>query len=353
LRLVVVLAASGGWAAARATLASSPSPTSPTETGLWATAKQASIGRSLPLSTTLRQPEVPVAANALVGVVTSTSAGKVKQGDVIYVVGDTPVRVVAGDRPFWRDLARGVKGSDVAALQRALVDLGFFHAAPTGTFGADTEAAVRRWQKTLRQPQSGAVVFGELVAVKRLPIVVGLGDAIRVGKPVSGGEESVLAPTGERVFVMVVTPDQARLIPAEATVDVKYQDHTWPATIAEVRLDENGSTQYVLTGPDGKEVCTNQCATLPTDAQVTLSSSVVIVPKVTGIGVPAGAVRTSPEGATYVVTETGRVDVSVRGSSQGVAVIDGLDEGVRVQVFAGPDKPTPATRSEPPSTPAP
>lgn len=338
--VLVAAAVAVAWWAGRTTMTS----TLPEAAGaggtagqvVWATASEGSVGRSLPLSTTLRQPALPVAANGLTGVVTAVSPGEVDSGDVVYVVGQTPVRVVAADRPFWRDLARGTKGQDVKGLQELLIAGKHLDGRADGDFGWITERAVKGWQKAQGLPQSGVVALGELVAVKDLPAVVQLGEGIVVGKTLAGGEDSVLAPTGEREFVLVVTQEQARLIPAEASVEISFEDHTWTGVIAGSELDEFGSTTFTLTAPDGGEVCGKDCGVLPDDAQVTLRSAVVIVPKVSGTTVPAAAVRTAPDGATYVVTETGEVDVTVKGSGQGVAVLEGagVEPGTRVQVLS-------------------
>lgn len=353
--LLVVAAAGAGWWASRATLTSQV----PEDQGLaaaaevvWAEAMWGSVGRSLPLSTTLRQPALPVAQNTLAGVVTSLSPGEVDEGDVAYVVGETPVRVVQAAAPFWRDLARGVKGDDVKPLQRLLIEEGHLTGEPDGDFGPNTERALKAWQKAQGLQQTGVVALGEFVAVSDLPAVVQLGEMIVVGKSLGGGEDSVLAPTGEREFVLVVTQEQARLIPAEATVEISYKDHTWSAVIAASELDDFGSTTLTLTAPDGGEVCGQECGVLPNDAQVTLRSNVVIVPKVEGTTVPAVAVRTRADGTAYVVTEDGETEVSVRGSGQGVAVVDGLDPGTRVQVLGGALGVQPAPQPEPAPEPA-
>ncbi|AXH97541.1 peptidoglycan-binding domain-containing protein [Ornithinimicrobium avium] len=336
--LLVAAAAGAGWWASRATLTSQVPEASGEQAAaevVWAEASSGSVGRSLPLSTTLRQPAVPVAQNALPGVVTSVSTGEVAEGDVVYVVGETPVRVVEADAPFWRDLARGVKGEDVRPLQRLLIEEGHLGGEPDGDFGWNTERAVKAWQKDQGLEQTGVVALGELVAVSDLPAVVQLGEGIVVGRSLGGGEDSVLAPTGEREFVLVVTQEQARLIPAEASVEITFEDHRWTAVIAGSELDEFGSTTFTLTAPGGGEVCGEECGVLPNDAQVTLRSDVVIVPRVEGTTVPAAAVRTRPDGTAYLVTEDGEVEVGVRGSGQGVAVVDGVEPGTRVQVLGG------------------
>ena len=359
---LVAAAAAAGWWAARSTLTSTLPEAGAggggAEQVLWAQASEGSVGRSLPLSTTLRQPALPVSQNVLAGVVTAVSPGEVGPGDVVYVVGETPVRVVEAERPFWRDLARGDKGADVTALQRLLIASKHLDGKPDGDFGWITERAVKAWQKAEGHAQSGVVPLGELVAVTDLPAVVQLGESVVVGKTLSGGEDAVLAPTGQREFVLVVTQEQARLIPAEATVEITFEDHTWDAVIASSELDQYGSTTFTLSAPDGGEVCGQDCGVLPNDAQVTLRSAVVIVPKVEGVTVPAAAVRAAPDGRTYVVTEAGEVDVTVRGSGQGVAVVEGagVSSGTRVQVIgegagsqapSSPQQPAPQEPSSP------
>ena len=356
--VLIAAAVAAGWWASRATLTSA----APEDTGaqdgaqvVWAQATAGAVGRSLPLSTTLRQPALPVAQNGLAGVVTSVAPGEVGEGDVVYVVGDVPVRVVEGEAPFWRSLERGIKGSDVEVLQRLLVEEGHLDGEVDGDFGPATEDAVEAWQEEQDREETGVVGLGELVAVPALPAVVQLGESIVVGRSLGGGEDSVLAPTGQRQFVLVVTQDQSRLIPAETTVEISYEDYIWDAVIASTSQDEFGSTTFELSATDGGEVCGEECGALPNDPQVTLRSQVVIVPRVEGTTVPAAAVHTRADGSAYVITEAGEVGVVVRGSGQGVAVIegDGVDPGARVQVTGGQGGGAPAPQQPAPQQPAP
>ncbi|ANS79065.1 Putative peptidoglycan binding domain 1 [Serinicoccus hydrothermalis] len=272
--------------------------------------------------------------------VTSTSPGRVESGGVVYVVGRTPVRVVQAQEPFWRELSQGVRGEDVAALQELLIAGEYLDAEADGDFGQATEDAVKAWQEEQGLPESGLVGLGELVAVPDLPVTVTVGEAISVGAQVSGGEDAVLAPTGERDFVLVVTAEQARLIPAEATVEISFEDQQWTGVIAGSQVDESGSTVFELTAPDGGPVCGEECGVLPGDEQVTVRSEVVVVPRVEGWSVPAAAVRTRADGSAFVRTQDGQVEVVVAGSGQGIAVVEGegLEEGLRVLVAGDPEQ---------------
>ncbi|WP_275700979.1 peptidoglycan-binding domain-containing protein [Tessaracoccus caeni] len=330
--LLVVIAGGLGWWAGGVALAPS-STDAPTAAGpVWATSSEGSVGRSLQYSVTLRQPVVPVAFNGLSGVVTQTGAGEVDLGDVLYRVGEVPVRAVEAKTPLWRDLKRDVRGDDVKALQELLVELGHLSGKSDGIFDARTEAAVKAWQKAERRAQSGVVVLGELVGLPKLPVTVSLGEEIASGRVLTGGEEAVRAPTGAREFVLALTQDQARQVPSEATVKVSFEEHAWEAVILGSRSDESGQMVFDLASAEGGEVCGDDCGALPLDEQVTLRSEVIVIPEVTGVVVPVAAVRTTPSGQAMVTTEMGEVPVTVLGSGQGIAVIEGLEAGVRVQV---------------------
>lgn len=351
--LALAVAVAGGWWAARATL-EPQTETAEKETNevVWAEATTSSVGRSLPLSTTLRQPARTVASNTLPGVVLDTFPGEVDQGETLYVVAGTPVRAIEGTVPFYRDLERDVEGDDVAQLQQALIDLEHLTGEPDGEFGPRTEDALEAWQEDLGVEETGTVTLGELIAIDDLPTTIQLGEAIVRGASLGGGEEAVLAPTGEQQFVLVVTQDQARMIPAEATLEIAWQEHTWSAAIAGSTQDEFGNTEFDLSAPDGGPVCADACDTLPGDAQVTLRSEVILVPEISGTAVPAAAVHTRADSTAYVLTEEGETDVTVRGSGGGIAIVDGIEPGTRVQALGGSTpvpQPGPAPGQETPS----
>lgn len=299
---------------------------------------EASVGRSLSLNVTVRQPVAVVATNHLAGTVTSVDAGdEVRPGDVLYTVDTLPVRAVVGQTPFWRDLVPGFDGADVRQLQQVLSDLGHYHGTVDGRYQWDTTAAVEAWQRELGIPVTGTVRLGELVAVPRLPARLTLGEAITAGAQVSGGEPAVYATTGEIHFRLVVSTMQADLIPPDATIMVRHGDLTWEAVLGESSMGNDGNLEYELTAPDGGLVCGDECGQLPAAERTTLRAQVTIVPEITGPAVPVAAVRTDPDGTAWVRMADGdRREVTVLGSSGGVAVLDGVTVGDRVQVFEDP-----------------
>lgn len=300
---------------------------------------EATVGRSLSLNVTVEQPLVPVAANGLAGTVTSVSATEqVDVGDVLYAVDTVPVRAVAGDTPFWRDLSSGVDGVDVAQLQEALAELEFYAGPVDGRFRWSTEQAVRAWQDSLGVEVDGQVRLGELVAVPELPVRLQVGEEVIVGALLTGGEQVVSGPSGEIEFHLTVSPDQARMIPADTVVRVAYEDYVWQAAVGESGTDEGGNVRLELQAPGGGVVCGDECDVLPAQEQMSLGADVTVVPEVSGPAVPVAAVYTDPDGVAWVRLADGlRREVTVMGSGGGVAVVDGLSVGEQVRVLGDDD----------------
>lgn len=350
---VVVGVACGGlgwWAGHVATTPQTPADNTPSRVVL-AEARQASVGRSLPYGVTVSQQSKPVARNALQGVVVSTSPGMLDTGGVVYVVAGIPVRVVQGSSPFYRNLTTGVVGNDVLQLEQALVKLRLLNVADT-TFDARTTDAVKRWQSRLKVPTTGTVPLGEVVAVPNLPATIALGSPIIPGAVLGGGEESVLAPSGARVFALELNQDQARQVPSDAVVEVKFNQLTWKARITSSAVDPQSQlTRLVLKALDGGQVCGSQCGELPTDPTVQLASQVFVVPVVHGLAVPAAALESAADGATFVLDPAGQhIPVVVTGAGSGLVVVSGLTAGQKVRVgnaTGGPPPDQPASRVSP------
>ncbi|GGN83225.1 hypothetical protein GCM10010112_61340 [Actinoplanes lobatus] len=85
-------------------------------------------------------------------VVTALKAGhgsKVTSAQVLMEISGRPVFALPGAIPAYRDLRPGATGRDVAQLQKALASLGFGRGGDaSGTFGAGTKSAVRRFYES-------------------------------------------------------------------------------------------------------------------------------------------------------------------------------------------------------------
>ncbi len=108
-------------------------------------------------------------ANALQGTVTwlAPEGSTVKRGETLYKVDEAPVVLLYGDVPAYRRMARGMDdGADVAQLEANLKELGFADGlidTPDNHFDWATEAAIKRWEKSLGIAQDGVIELGEVV----------------------------------------------------------------------------------------------------------------------------------------------------------------------------------------------
>lgn len=301
---------------------------------------EASAGRSFTWAVQVVQEREPVAVNTLAGVVTEARAsGTFGVGDVLYRVANTPVRVIEGSAAFYRDLGPGARGADVRQLNEALATLGLL-ASVNDQYTNATVRAVRAWQKQLGVEQTGRVPLGEVIAVPSLPASLSIDrEQVRRSAVLAGGESVVSMPSGEPTFTMVVTSEQERMAPSTSQIVVHHQGLDWPAVVADVGRDPSGQTTWVLSAPDGGVVCADQCGSLPAVEEITVLAEVRVSPPVAGPGVPVAAITTRPDGSTVVlVAGTGQErterPVTVLGSQDGIAVVEGLTVGERVQVVA-------------------
>ena len=303
--------------------------------------QEQTVGRTLSLNVSVTQPRQALAVNSLPGVVTNvSSAGSFGNGAVLYKVGADSVRLVGGAFPFYRDLAVEDTGQDVRQLRDVLVDLGFLRESGT-RFDWATQVAVKSWQKKLGAPQTGVVKLGELMVVKQTPASINFDtELLRVGALLVGGEKLVFASDGTPSFDLIVSEEQARLVPQSATIIVSDQDHTWRAVIAEVTRTPDGQVVHRLTAPKGGAVCGKDCGSLAfTTAELSLLSSVQVVPPVSGPAVPAAGVLVDAAGqaSVRVVGAEGAREVrkvTVIGSQDGVAVVEGVRVGEQVEALA-------------------
>jgi peptidoglycan hydrolase-like protein with peptidoglycan-binding domain len=200
--------------------------------------------------------------NQLAGVFTDLpSPGTVvTRGQVIYRVNSRPVVLMFGS-PEWRRLAPGATGADVRELELNLLALGFGNSSnlvANGRFDGFDAAAVRRWQASLGEPQTGTVEFGDAVyepgPIRITNVVASPGEYAQPGEPALAATstkhvvlveldvtQQTLVAVGERV---TVTMPDGRAVPgtvtAMGTVASEPPDGgQGPATIAlEVTLSD-------------------------------------------------------------------------------------------------------------------
>jgi peptidoglycan hydrolase-like protein with peptidoglycan-binding domain len=161
------------------------------------------------------------------------------RGEALYELDDKPVTLLYGPVPMYREMKVGDRGSDVLQLERNLRDLG--HGAGVHVdvwYDGATEAAVKRWQKSLNREPTGRVGRGHVVfqpdRVRVVSAEAALADrvgpdttvlAVASTEPVVRAgleqDEGALAASGTRVEV--VLPD-GRTVSGEVVRTVRPQD---------------------------------------------------------------------------------------------------------------------------------
>jgi hypothetical protein len=131
------------------------------------------------------------------GALTFTSlpqAGQtIRQGQVLYEANETPVVLLYGSVPAYRDLSEGMTGGDVTELNADLVKLGYATAAALGPvsswdyFSSETAYALGLLQAHLGLTQTGTLPLGQAVFLPGAIQVTGLGTGAAPGAPVTAG----------------------------------------------------------------------------------------------------------------------------------------------------------------------
>jgi hypothetical protein len=191
-------------------------------------------------------------------------AGRViRQGQALYRTGNgSPVVLLYGSVPDWRNLVEGVTGADVSQLNHDLVELGCADHTDITAVGWDyysqeTAYAVQRLEERLGVSfPPGSLSLGQVVfepEALRVSRVTG-----NLGAPASG---PVLAATSDRhvVTIPLDAADQSE-VRAGDTVTVTLPDGTTtPGVISSV-----GTVATNTSGPEG-----NPSATIPVQATLT------------------------------------------------------------------------------------
>lgn len=338
--VVLVLVAGGavGWATS-AVFKGAPD-VDIAEEHTFATVVSGEVGESIVLNVRAQWTRTPVGVNRAAGVVTEIyrqPGEPVEPGAVLYSVDLRPIVAAAGRVPAFRSLQLGVRGADVAQLQALLRDLELFAGEVDGFFGSATFTAVSAWQRDLGVARDGVVRAGDLVFVPTLPARIALDlQIVRLGATVVGGEAVVLGLSSQPTFSLSVTESQAARMPAGTAVLIDAPDAgQWQARVRAVVTNAEGAVTVSLEPAVGSAICGDVCGTVPVSGDTLLRSTVVTVPSVAGLTVPVAALTSDAEGVVAVIDEDGTaLPVEVLASAGGVAVVDGVLEGIRVRVPA-------------------
>jgi hypothetical protein len=156
----------------------------------------------------------------------------IRRGETVYSLNGQPVPLFYGTVTLYRALSIGVSdGPDVQELEENLVALGFEHGGVSDQFTSSTEGAVKAWQGSLGEPETGVVALGDVV-VEPGPIEVATVTA-SAGTPASAGAAVLTATSTTSVVTVDLDPSLQS--------DVKAGD---PVTIT---LPNNENTPGVVS----------------------------------------------------------------------------------------------------------
>ena len=165
----------------------------------------------------------------------------VRQGQVLYQVSGSPVVLLYGPVPAYRDLAEGMTGPDVAELNADLVDLRYVTAAQLGPrsgwnyFSAETAYALELLQARLGVTQTGTLGLGQAVFLPSAALITGLGTGTVAGGTATPGSVVLTASSTTPVVTIALDPAQQTEVTDGEQVSITLPDGaTTPGVVSQV-----------------------------------------------------------------------------------------------------------------------
>jgi Putative peptidoglycan binding domain len=181
------------------------------------------------------------------------NAGQVVEcGQVLYRVNDTPVVLLCGDTPAYRDLSRGDSGSDVRQLNSNLVRLGYADRSDldpsSDDFGWETAAALERLQDELGVDQTGTLDLDEALFLPG-PLRISRAMAQPGSRAARGGQVAQATSTQRQVTVELSASQQSQVKIGNRAQITLPDNRTTPGTVSRIgtvassSADEGSGTQ--------------------------------------------------------------------------------------------------------------
>jgi peptidoglycan hydrolase-like protein with peptidoglycan-binding domain len=275
------------------------------------------------------------------GVVTWLPAGGtiVRRGRPLFELDRTPVRLLYGGRPAYRNFTLGMSnGPDVRELQQNLLALGLTAGGTLkvdGRFDLATLAAVEQWQRSLGVEVTGTIPLG---SVAFLPSAVRIGTtATTVGATVQSGALILAATATEAAVLVPLDPGSVSQLKVGDRVLVTLPDSTTVAgrvaDIGRVATTPSGDAQAGGGGqgpPTASIPVTVDLLDPPTHSgldQAPVQVAITVQEDRGVLAVPISALLAQPGGGYAIQISTG-------GSTRLLPVTTGLFDDVagRVEV---------------------
>jgi multidrug efflux pump subunit AcrA (membrane-fusion protein) len=165
----------------------------------------------------------------------------VQQGQVLYAVSGTPVVLLYGSIPAYRDLAEGDTGPDVTELNTDLVSLGYVTPVSLGArsgwdyYSAETAYGVELLQVHLGQAETGSLDLGAVVFLPSAIEVTGYGSGAVLGGPAAQGLVALTASSTTPEVTIDLDASLQSEVHAGEPVGITLPDgSTTPGTVSSV-----------------------------------------------------------------------------------------------------------------------
>ena len=179
-------------------------------------------------------------------------------------------------------------------------------------------------------PTAGIVLASDILFTDTLPARVLVTEGMFVGRRIMEGDVVLVVLGGEPEFVAAVPFGMN--VDFTLPVELDFNGESIQSVVAEVRTDIGGNTIFTLARGDGSAICGTQCDLVPFNQhEAVFPARQVLIPPVTGPGVPAAAVWFTAGAQPYLVSETGQtINVAIVGQGQGSVILSGVDLGTVV-----------------------
>jgi hypothetical protein len=251
----------------------------------------------------------------------------VRQGQAIYKVSGTPVVLLYGNVPAYRDLSEGLTGPDVTELNTALVKLGYLKASSLGPrSGWDDDSAataygVEQYQLHYGMTETGTLSLGEAVFLPGQALITGWGTGVSEGGPATPGAAILTASSTSPVVSIALDPGLQGQVKVGDPVSITLPDGAvTPGVVSQVQRVATSSSPSDNSGNQGggaQNGSSSSAATITVLASLThprtagdLNQAPVTVTITTGsvsnaIVVPVNALLAEPGGKFCVEAASG------------------------------------------------
>ena len=254
----------------------------------------------------------------------------IRQGQQIYGLSGSPVVLLYGSVPAYRDLSEGLTGADVTELNRDLVHLGYATRAALGPrsgwdyYSAETAYAVEQLQTRLGLTVTGTLPLGQAAFLPGPALVTGLGSTTSLGGQATAGSVVLTATSITPTVTIDLDPSLQSEVKDGDQVSITLPDGTiTPGVVTQVGRvastpssgsssssnGQSGSSSNSSASGSGTATITVLVALTHPKAAGKLNQAPVTVTITTGsvsnaLTVPVDALLAEP-GGKYAVEVTG------------------------------------------------